>query len=304
MPDPPDSLSLPARVAAFLATLAAIAGIGWLDDLTGASFSLALLYLLPVVAAGWWLGEVPGTLAAFAAGGAWLADELSHRSLPPLAHAWNGSSRLLILLGGAVVAARLRREIETQSELSARLRERAAGEARLARTDPLSGLRNRRAIEELLDAEIARCERSGNPLCVAFVDVDNFKRLNDTRGHAQGDAFIVQVAEVLRRSARAGDIPARFAGDEFAVLLWAVSPEVALQTAERLRARFDEIMSEYRSLELGVSIGVAHFSRPPGSAAEALRRADEAMYSAKRAGKGRVAVWQDGDPVSEAGAAP
>jgi len=275
-----------------LGTLAAVAAIGWLDDLSGVGFSLALLYLVPAVAAGWWLGALAGAITALAAAGAWLLDELRH-DFSPLAHAWNASSRLLILVVAALVAARLHRDRDSQRLLSDQLRRHAEGEAHLARTDPLTGLRNRRAIEELLAAEIARCGRSGAPLCLAFLDVDNFKRVNDTRGHATGDALIAQLGKTLRDSARAGDIPGRLAGDEFAVLLWSVSPGLAEQIAERLRESIAGVVAPFRSLELGVSIGVAHFSKPPGSAAEALRRADEAMYEAKRAGKARVHVWTD-----------
>ncbi len=158
--------------------------------------------------------------------------------------------------------------------------------------DRLTGLLNRAAFEDRLREEASRSLRSGRSFAVAVLDVDLFKRINDTHGHAAGDAVLQQVAGALRRGIRTADIVARWGGEEFAFLLPESRTEGAVLHMERLRAAIamDDLVagSTQQMVRLTVSVGVATFpddGRDPG---EALARADARLYEAKRLGRNRV----------------
>ncbi len=147
----------------------------------------------------------------------------------------------------------------------------------MAMHDPLTGLFNRRALMDRLATELQIVRRTGETLAFAMLDVDNFKQINDTRGHAGGDAALVTIAGILRRCTREIDTPARFAGDEFSLILPRTDRGSAKTVMERITA-------ELRAAGLSASIGVAF--TPLGIDQETLIRwADEAVYAAKAAGK-------------------
>jgi diguanylate cyclase (GGDEF)-like protein len=148
---------------------------------------------------------------------------------------------------------------------------------RLAMHDPLTGLFNRRALTERLDVERRTARRTSEMLAFAMLDVDDFKMINDTRGHAGGDAALVTVAQILRSCTREIDLPARFAGDEFALILPRTDRASATAVMER-------IVTALRANGLSASIGVA-FTIGTIDATSLLRHADEAVYAAKAAGK-------------------
>lgn len=156
----------------------------------------------------------------------------------------------------------------------------------LARTDPLTGLLNRRACEERLEEEAARSERYGLPLSVILVDVDGLKALNDQHGHRCGDAALRHVASALRSGSRQTDIAARWGGDEFVVLAPATSGPEGVELAERIRAASALLSSP----PVTVSIGVATFdpTRRAAAARGLMFEADRALYEAKRLGRNRV----------------
>ena len=152
--------------------------------------------------------------------------------------------------------------------------------AALARTDPLTGLANRRVWEEQLPVEIARAQRSGDPLSLLVIDLDAFKTINDTQGHQAGDRILKEVAAAWRGVVRPTDLIARFGGDEFVVLLPGCPTDVAVQLADRLRAAMPH--------ELTCSVGVVEWA---GDEAEQfLARADRALYAAKAEGRNRTAA--------------
>lgn len=163
-----------------------------------------------------------------------------------------------------------------------------------ARTDPLTGLWNRRHLREWLDAEIARIHRHPSPLCIAILDVDHFKKINDTYGHPVGDQVLIRLSEILKTSLRAGDLVARWGGEEICV----VFPDTPLACAriamEHLRKRVAE--AEFSAGELRIQIrfsaGVAAFREEERSIEEALKRADQALYLAKQAGRNQVLAEQ------------
>ena len=164
--------------------------------------------------------------------------------------------------------------------------------AEQARTDPLTGTMNRRAMEEAALRETARSVRHGHPLCAIVLDIDHFKSLNDARGHAAGDRALQQLASLVKSMLRSQDFFARMGGEEFTILL-PDSPESAgILTSERVRQGIEalEIPSEGDFIKFTVSAGVAQLDPVSGGWEEMLRRADAAMYEAKEHGRNAVAV--------------
>jgi len=164
-------------------------------------------------------------------------------------------------------------------------------------TDGLTGLYNHRYLQVRLDEEIVRARLEEEPLSVLFIDLDEFKAFNDSRGHKAGDEVLRRVARAVEKRTRRVDLVARYGGDEFVVALLGTDMADALDTAERIRS---QIRIEGTSDDaISVSIGVATFPDDAGSKAELLDKADWAMYVAKRAGRDRVVAFK-GAPTSQA----
>jgi two-component system, cell cycle response regulator len=167
----------------------------------------------------------------------------------------------------------------------------------LAQTDVLTGLANLRAFRIRLDDEVRRARRYGTALTCIMADMDHLKPVNDAFGHGAGDRAIAKVAEVLRSQLRATDLGARYGGDEFVLLLPHTSAGDGSILAERLCARLatTELAVGDRKVSLRTSFGVAALGPDDGddSGLELVRRADEALYAAKRSGRGRVEVQSD-----------
>jgi diguanylate cyclase (GGDEF)-like protein len=163
---------------------------------------------------------------------------------------------------------------------------------RLASTDELTQLANRRHFDEALRAEVMRAERFGDPVAVVVADLDSFKEVNDRFGHDAGDRVLQSFADVIRASVRDVDLPARYGGEEFTVLLPSTDVEGGRQLAERLRTALEELSIPTggdASVRITCSFGVAGFPQAK-TAAALLRGADRALYRAKAAGKNAVAV--------------
>ena len=177
--------------------------------------------------------------------------------------------------------------------------ERKVLEERLAHQafhDPLTQLANRMLLAERLEHALARTRRGGRPVAVIFVDLDEFKNVNDSFGHATGDQLLIELAGRLLGCVRAGDTAARLGGDEFAVLVEEGGGiEAARQIAERVReAVRTPFLVAGREIVLGASVGIAMSDVTTDTAGDLLRNADVAMYQAKHAGKGQVVVFESG----------
>ncbi|MEY4551455.1 MAG: Response regulator PleD [Pseudomonadota bacterium] len=159
--------------------------------------------------------------------------------------------------------------------------------ARIASTDALTGLANRRAAEESMRREVARARRSGAPLSFALFDVDHFKRVNDTYGHATGDLVLQLIASNLMASVRLTDVVARWGGEEFLLLLSGTGADGARTLAKRILERVEAARSANLP-SVTVSAGVAELLPEDSTGADVLRRADEQLYDAKRSGRNRV----------------
>lgn len=265
------------RIVLGFALAVLVAGLAWLDFRTGPEVAFSLIYLLPVVAAGWLLGPAWGVVVGGAAAVGWLCCEaiwFSDRHL--LIHAWNFVTRAAIFAGVGVLFANLNRDRRSLEQAHAR-------EALLARTDALTGLLNARAFHERLAEEIVRARRRLRPVCVASLDLDGFKRVNDTRGHAAGDDLLRNVAHAIRGSVRKGDLAARIGGDEFAIYFDEADPAAVEKTARRMLEQLASATAEPLTGSVGIVVHPA-----PASAEELLRAADSLMYAAKAAGKNQV----------------
>jgi diguanylate cyclase (GGDEF)-like protein len=166
----------------------------------------------------------------------------------------------------------------------------------LAIRDPLTGLYNRRHLIETLEREMARHRRYGTDVSFIIIDVDRFKQINDTRGHAAGDVVLAMLAEIFSDSVRDVDIVARLGGDEFAVLLPNTPVEGAMQVAKRLRrlALAAEPPDAAAGIKVSISQGASQASSSATAASELLVEADTALYEAKAAGNGLIAVHGTG----------
>jgi diguanylate cyclase (GGDEF)-like protein len=194
----------------------------------------------------------------------------------PLAHAiqvWNLSVQLSVFLALSFLLHALRTRLEA--------------EQLLARTDPLTLLSNRRAFVESAAMELERSRRSRQPITVAYVDVDDFKHVNDHLGHGEGDALLSAVAATLRGGTRAVDAVARLGGDEFGLLLVDTDEDTAVALLDRLHAALLAVVRE-SGWSVTFSVGAVTFVTPPFSVDEMIGRADQLMYDKKRCGKNGI----------------
>jgi diguanylate cyclase (GGDEF)-like protein len=169
-----------------------------------------------------------------------------------------------------------------------------------ARTDPLTGLANRRELEGRFAGELERSTRGGRPLSIVVLDLDWFKEFNDRFGHAAGDGALVQLGEALRRATRTSDIVARLGGEEFAVLALETDQHEGYQLAERLRAEVRATFARQQE-KMTVSCGVASFPVHGITTGELLHSADRALYEAKEGGRDRSVLFQPaGAPAEDA----
>jgi diguanylate cyclase (GGDEF)-like protein len=161
-----------------------------------------------------------------------------------------------------------------------------------SRHDALTGLLNRRAMEEALLAQMQRSRRTGEPFTVLMIDLDHFKSVNDRHGHAAGDRALRHTAAALKAELREVDAIGRFGGEEFLVVMPGATVETALPVAERLRTALviDGSAVEGATLLLSASIGIAQWREPAEEPSRLLMRADAALYDAKLRGRDRVVV--------------
>jgi len=275
---------------AALATLAALLMMAVADDALGATWSLGLFYYLPVAFAAWRLGRVPGLLASLLAVLAWSGLTIVHvywRHMP-LEILWGFLSRALSFAFAAVLVSEMRELFER--------------ERRLGRHCHLTGALSGRAFRDVLDAAVEGAARDSRSMALVYLDLDDFKLVNDRFGHPEGDARLRALADALAASLSPGDHLARTGGDEFVVLLTGHNGHERA-AVERARAAAMAALGE-EPMPLTCSMGAIIV--PAGARADAgdlVRRADAAMYEGKRAGKGQLLVFELGAPARIAAAA-
>jgi two-component system cell cycle response regulator len=170
----------------------------------------------------------------------------------------------------------------------------------MAYTDALTGVYNRRYMHSHLDRKIMEITEAGKPVSVMMFDIDHFKPINDTYGHAAGDEVLKQLAARVADNVRDFDMVARYGGEEFVVIMPTTPPEAAFMVAERVRNRIAgapfPIPGQEEPLEVTVSIGVATTTDPAEEAASLVARADASLYEAKRTGRNRSCSAELTDP--------
>jgi len=186
------------------------------------------------------------------------------------------------------VNARLYTQLSEIQALQNELREQAI-------RDPLTGVFNRRYLQETLDREIARVNRASQPVGIMIMDIDRFKLINDTYGHKAGDLILQALGEMLKTNIRREDIACRYGGEEFVVVMPGASLQTAQKRAEIIRARIEALQVAFESwnLHVTVSLGVAAYPQHGATGEDVLIRADRALYRAKQEGRNRVVVYQD-----------
>jgi diguanylate cyclase (GGDEF)-like protein len=257
-------------------SLGMVAAIGYIDQITGTEISFSIFYLLPVAFAFWQGGSWPGVATTTAGAAAWLIAELlsGHQYTHAVIPYWNALMRGLIFLAVGILLQRLKRALDRETHLATR--------------DALTGIGNWRHFEAVAVRELGRAKRSGKPLSVAYIDLDDFKTVNDRLGHQVGDALLVSVASTLQDSVRTFDCVARLGGDEFIVLMPETDQEGARVVIGRIRTLLHQFLEEgHRSSTL--SVGLVTFAGVPDSIDEMIRTADDMMYRAKKGGKDSVA---------------
>lgn len=257
--------------------IALVSTIGIIDFWTGFALSVSFLYIIPVTLATWFRGWRYGIVIAFFGATIWaIVLYLSGFPTPTMIHPiWNTAMRFGVLATVAYTISHFKIALDT--------------EMRDARLDQLTGIANRREFLRTLEAELNRTHHLGRPLSVAYFDLDFFKELNDTRGHAEGDRALRVVADTLRLTCRKMDLPARIGGDEFALLLPETDDIIARLVIERFQDNFSSEIKLHR-WRLSASIGVVSLRNGSFSAYQVLNAADEAMYKAKSSGKNRIHI--------------
>lgn len=260
------------KIAGSVAALLAVGVVGYVDYLTGNELAFSMFYLLPVLLASWYGLRGFGLLTALLSSVTWLMAE-TYAGLEydtALLPVWN----LAIRFGTLGIVVLLLRTLRQQLALS----------THRERTDSLTGLVARDRFLQLLEGEVRRTRRYQHSLSLAYIDVDDFKQVNDTGGHAEGDRVLRQTADALRSGTRSIDVTGRVGGDEFMLLMPETGADDALVSVERLQATLNHTARAH-GMPVTFSIGVLTFVNPPESIDQAVQLVDGLMYEVKRTGK-------------------
>ncbi len=260
----------------FTAGLVLLGVLGFIDYVTRPDLSFIVFYLVPIALVAWFVGSGAGILISVAGGMAWFFVDILSRSTSyahPVIPYWNVAVKLAFFLVVNTLLWQLKKSLEREKEL--------------ARTDHLTGAANVRFYAELAAREIDRASRYHHPFTVAYMDVDNFKAVNDKLGHSAGDKLLSLIADTMRDGIRSTDVAARLGGDEFALLMPETGQESAALVIRKVHKRLTATMRE-QGWPVTFSIGVVTFLTPPESVDEMLRTADSMMYFVKSAGKNMV----------------
>lgn len=255
--------------------LAMIGLVGWIDYLSGAELRVYPLYYAPITLLAWNVGRLGVVVAALLSAAAWLAGNYLAGKQYSIAGVWVANALVQAASFGIV------------GFLISSLNEALVRERRLSRTDPLTSLLNVRAFHEESARILALCRRGNHPITMAYLDLDNFKAVNDTQGHEAGDETLRRVADILRSSTRPSDICGRLGGDEFAILLPEADANEATATLERLRLLVAERLGAV-TVAVTCSLGAVVFRKAPERTADMISATDRCMYAAKAMGKNRL----------------
>ncbi len=259
----------------YICSLLCIALIGYADHTSGSQVSMMLLYAIPILLSAWYCGRLEGLIVASGAAASWLfvnyVDKLPGNNEFILS--WNAFTRLGIFCLIAYTVS-----------LQSQLRQALERERLRADTDRLTGLFNKGAFRERVEDEMKRARRYNHPMSIAFIDLDNFKLVNDTEGHARGDKLLQQVSETIVRTIRITDIAGRVGGDEFTICFPETGDEQVRNVIIKLTNSL-ALMTKQSGWHVTASIGVVTCKEVSDSYDTLLGKADKLMYIAKENGK-------------------
>lgn len=249
--------------------------VGVADWASGERYTVYVLYFPIVALSAWLLGMRAAIVFSFLGSILWIVDDVVSppEPLPYLAKYWQASIRFIVFVAFANALVRLQRTMKH--------------EFRLSHFDSLTGLSNRGSLFGSGPRDLARCRREGKPLTAIFIDLDDFKKVNDFQGHAEGDRVLQVVADCIRGTARKSDLIARIGGDEFVVLAAEMGFEQARTFIDRMLKNLRMAMTK-GNWPVTFSIGAATYEFPPETIDELIRTADELMYTVKRSRKDSV----------------
>ncbi len=241
--------------------------IGYADHTLGYQFGFSIFYLLPIIIATRNLGKNTGLFISVMCAALWAGMDYVHgvQYTSQLVLYWNTAIRFVLFIITVMIFDGWEREKET------------------ARTDPLTQISNRLAFNEFGEMEIRRARRYGHPFSMIYIDVDNFKIINDRFGHRSGDRLLILLAEALRANFRETDMVARLGGDEFSIVLLETDVEGAKEALTRVCEMLEKVPRMGSIVTL--SIGLITFRHAPDIFEDAVKKADELMYLAKNKGK-------------------
>jgi diguanylate cyclase (GGDEF)-like protein len=273
-------MSMPIAVR-FLISLGLVVLVAAVDAATGSEISFSVFYLVPVAVAGGLVSRRAGWVVAVLSAATWgyldvaLGSHYSAAWIP----FWNTGVRLAFFL--------------LVNELIGMIRTVQAHLSELSRTDTLTGLANARVFADRAAQVIAQARRSGRAFTIVYVDLDQFKRVNDEQGHSEGDRVLRTAGALIAEGLRTTDLVARLGGDEFAILMPDTAMEQAGESLRRVAAAIARHAEEQRSV--GATFGAVTFIEPPADVDSAVRAADALMYQGKAAGRGRImqATWPE-----------
>ena len=265
-----------------LFTLALSLLLGLLDYLIGPELSFSVFYTMPIMLAAWYGGKRVGLIIAIVSAAIWLGADLAAGSnyTAMLIPIWNTMVRLAFFI--------------IIMMLMLAVHEKLILEEALADTDHLTGLANRRFFQEQLEREYARVHRYPEPLTIAYLDLDNFKYVNDSMGHDIGDELLIIVSQTLSSNIRNSDFAARLGGDEFAVILPMLENESTIPLVKKLQY---ELLSAMQAKDWPVtfSIGAVTYNEVMESSRDMIKKVDDLMYDVKKSGKNNIChiVWPE-----------
>ncbi len=251
--------------------------ISYIDYSFGAEISFSLFYLIPISAISWLQGVRYGFISSVFSAVLWeIADyKTGHLYSTVFIRYWDWGVRFGFFLIVNLLVSQLKRVMDREKEKAV--------------TDSLTGLSNRRAFHDHAELELKRAKRYNHNFSVAYIDLDNFKVVNDTYGHLEGDELLKAVANELRKSARETDIVARLGGDEFALLFTEVDLDQSEKAVDKIFLNLKSLM-EIRGWNVTLSIGLVFFEKYPEHVNDMIKLADDLMYDVKRMGKNGLRV--------------
>ena len=258
-----------------IAGIVLIAGVGAIDLLTGYEIAPDLFYLIPIALVTWFSGKRLGVAASICSAFVWsIADAMAgHPYSHPAIFYWNTAIRFSFFIVVTLLLAALKKSLEHEQEL--------------ARTDYLTGAANMHSFFDLLQREIDFSQRYKQPLTLAYIDLDNFKTINDRFGHIAGNKVLCAIVNCAKSQLRKTDIVARLGGDEFAFLLPRTDQEAAQVIISKVHLSLLDEMQKI-NLPATFSIGVLTSNDEPHTTDELVRMADNLMYSVKNNGKNGI----------------